>query len=197
MFSFCSKVPSECRKCHFRDTNFKHFPREDCPRTPSLDAPYVVRVPRLGAANIRLSPRVVNRLATPVLIVNTPIVISSKREVLPHFHTRKHVIFAWFYWVSSVHFGTNTPQSKCPRYATDFIKWNVSKINWFYVLFVSVLSYLKVSCPRDISAELLFLDRCRSAFRVTVIESMNGRPSVGVFMKVYTSFYAHLPTSTP
>ena len=196
MFSFCSKVPSECRKCHFRDTNFKHFPRGDCPRTPRWTRLTLYVYPAWGR-HIRLSPRVVNRLATPLLIVNTPIVISSKRQVWPHFHMRKHVIFAWFYWVSSVNFGTNTPQSKCPRYATDFIKWNVSKINWFYVLFVSVLSYLKVSCPRDISAELLFLDRCRSAFSVTVIESMNGRPSVGVFMKVYTSFYAHLPTSTP
>ena len=71
-----------------------------------------------------VSPRVVNRLATPVLIVNTPIVISSKRQVLPHFHTRKYVIFAWFL----IEFRRQileqtpphpTPQSKCPWYATD------------------------------------------------------------------------------
>ena len=35
--------------------------------------------------HIRVSPRVVNRLHRPVLIVNTPIVISSKRQVLPLF----------------------------------------------------------------------------------------------------------------
>ena len=26
LLKFCSKVMSECRKCHIRDTNFKHFP---------------------------------------------------------------------------------------------------------------------------------------------------------------------------
>ena len=44
---------------------------------------YGICVPRLG-----------NQLATPVLIVNTPIVISSKRQVLQHFHMQKYVIFA-------------------------------------------------------------------------------------------------------
>ena len=48
-----------------------------------------VRVPRLGGGKFEFRP-------TPVLIVNTSIVISSKRQVLPHFHTRKHLIFAWF-----------------------------------------------------------------------------------------------------
>ena len=48
------------------------------------------------------------RLHRPVLIVNTPIVISSKRQVLPLFHTRKYDIFYLiFYSVSSVNFGTN------------------------------------------------------------------------------------------
>ena len=28
---FCSKVPSECRKCRFRDQNFKIFPWEHAP----------------------------------------------------------------------------------------------------------------------------------------------------------------------
>ena len=52
-----------------------------------------LRVPRMGR-HFRVSPLVVNRLAMPVLIVNTPIVISSKRQVLLHFYTRKYVIFA-------------------------------------------------------------------------------------------------------
>ena len=28
---FCSKVPSRCRKCHLRDSNFKYFPRRHVP----------------------------------------------------------------------------------------------------------------------------------------------------------------------
>ena len=33
-YIFCSKVPSKCRKCRFRDPNFKQFPGGECPRTP-------------------------------------------------------------------------------------------------------------------------------------------------------------------
>ena len=38
--------------------------------------------------HIRVSPSASYRLHRPVLIVNKPIVISSKRQVLPLFHTR-------------------------------------------------------------------------------------------------------------
>ena len=34
MFVFCSKVLSESKKCHFRDTNFKNFPRGHAPGPP-------------------------------------------------------------------------------------------------------------------------------------------------------------------
>ena len=33
-YIFCSKVPSKCRKCRFRDRNFKKCPGGACPRTP-------------------------------------------------------------------------------------------------------------------------------------------------------------------
>ena len=102
MFSFSSKVPSECGKCHFRDTNFKKFPKGACPPIPlSWTRLRRVRVPCLA-----------NRLATPVLIVNTPIVISSKRQVLPHFHTQKYVIFAWYLLSFVAKFWNKHPPSR-------------------------------------------------------------------------------------
>ena len=54
MSKFCPKVLSECGKCHFRDTNFKHFPRRACPvprSWTSLTAhTWRIRVHSLGAA---------------------------------------------------------------------------------------------------------------------------------------------------
>ena len=105
MFSFCSKVPSECGKCHFRDTNFKKFPRW-------------IRVTRLGAAYSSFAPggksacyASVNSEYTYRDFLKTPGFTALPYAKVCHFS----VIFLSS---SSVNFGTNTPQSKCPRYAT-------------------------------------------------------------------------------
>ena len=85
----------------FQRHKFQKFSEGYASGLPQLD----VRIPAWGRY-IRVSPRVVNRLPTPVLILNTLTVISSKRQVLPHFHTRKYVIFSViFHRVSSINFG--------------------------------------------------------------------------------------------
>ena len=39
-YIFCSKVPSKCRKCRFRDPNFKKIMAGECPRTPLQLCPH-------------------------------------------------------------------------------------------------------------------------------------------------------------
>ena len=78
MFRFFLKMLSECGKCHFRDTNFKKFPRGPCPRPLLLDALYVN--PAWGW-HIRVTPLVVDRLATPVLTRTIPTKIKVFRKL--------------------------------------------------------------------------------------------------------------------
>ena len=57
-YVFYSKVPSKCRKCRFRDPNFKTFSGGACPRTPlQLCRHYGLRLTKI--------------LATPLILLYT------------------------------------------------------------------------------------------------------------------------------
>ena len=116
MFNFCSKVPSECGKWHFRDTNFKIFRGGMPPDPPSWTRLTARRTRTCNPPGKSACYASVNSEYTYRDFLKTPGFTALLYAKVCDF-------CVIFYWVSSVNFGRNFERDKRHVINQTIVSW--------------------------------------------------------------------------